>query len=220
MDNGARPDAAHARTLLDTWRARGADRFDPVRFHFIEALARRAATQHGEARRLLDARLAQLLRAFASDVARANEAGTARAAAFDSHDDGRGDSRRRSALGVLVDAVARPEPEQPASRVRHEPDPELVDYFRKTWSRVRTETQLRQSLDQVPKNAGPLNSSSLVHRALSLMREVSPGYLQHFLAYADALSWLEQVGGSVPSAPTKAPAKEPVRAARKTRKAR
>jgi hypothetical protein len=70
---------------------------------------------------------------------------------------------------------------------------------------VRSEKQLRQSLDQVPRNAGPLNSSSLVHRALSLMREVSPGYLQQFLAYADALSWLEQLNASVAAA---APAKE------------
>jgi hypothetical protein len=43
----------------------------------------------------------------------------------------------------------------------------------------------------VPKNAGPLNSSSLVHRSLSLMREVSPEYLQHFLGYLDSLAWLE-----------------------------
>jgi hypothetical protein len=54
---------------------------------------------------------------------------------------------------------------------------------------------LRDSLAQVPRNAGPLNSSSLVHRALSLMREVSPGYFQQFLAYADALSWMEAMNG-------------------------
>lgn len=213
MDNGARLEAANARALLDAWRARGADRFDPVRFHFIEAMERRAAAQAGETRRLLDARLAQLLRAFANDIARASEANTARAAAFDSHDDA-----RRSALGRLVDSVARPVPAQPASRVRHEPDPELVEYFRKTWSRVRTETQLRQSLDQVPKNAGPLNSSSLVHRALSLMREVSPGYLQHFLAYADALSWLEQLAAEAPGAAAKEAARP--KKASKSRKER
>lgn len=212
MNDGARHDAANARALLDAWRARGADRFDPVRFHLIEAMERRAAAQTGEARRLLDARLAQLLRAFAVDIARANETQTARAASFDARI-----GARRSALGRLADSVARAEPEQPASRARHEPDPELVEYFRKTWSRVRTETQLRQSLDQVPKNAGPLNSSSLVHRALSLMREVSPGYLQHFLAYADALSWLEQLNGATAAS---APAKEAARGAKKGRKGR
>ena len=73
------------------------------------------------------------------------------------------------------------------------PELEMLDYFRETWSKVSTERQLRQSLEQVPGNAGPLNSSSLVHRSLSLMRELSPGYLQQFLSYVDALSWMEQM---------------------------
>ena len=194
--------APDARALLDAWRARGADQLDPVRFHFIEALERRAAAHAGEARRLIDARLTQLLKAFSDDLARETSKVAHRL-------DG---DTQRSELGRLVDSLARAEPAQPATRVRHEPDPELVEYFRQTWSRVRSEKQLRQSLDQVPRNAGPLNSSSLVHRALSLMREVSPGYLQQFLAYADALSWLEQLNASVGVA---APVKEAPRAAAK-----
>ncbi|MDS1140472.1 DUF2894 domain-containing protein [Pusillimonas sp. SM2304] len=73
--------------------------------------------------------------------------------------------------------------------------PELpaVEYFQGTWARLRTRRQLRASQEQVPDNAGPINSSSLVHRSLSLMREVSPGYLQHFLSYVDAVSWMEQI---------------------------
>ena len=42
-------------------RERGAQRFDPVRFRFIEALARRAAAHGGEVRRILDVRLAAAL---------------------------------------------------------------------------------------------------------------------------------------------------------------
>ncbi|WP_321964641.1 DUF2894 domain-containing protein [Paraburkholderia sp. J7] len=203
MVNDMGPQSApDARALLDAWRARGADQLDPVRFHLIEALERRAAAHAGDARRLIDARLAQLLGAFADDLARE--------ASKITHE--LRDETARSELGRLVDSLARAEPAQPATRVRHEPDPELVEYFRQTWSRVRSEKQLRQSLDQVPRNAGPLNSSSLVHRALSLMREVSPGYLQQFLAYADALSWLEQLNASVGVA---APVKEAPRATAK-----
>jgi hypothetical protein len=80
--------------------------------------------------------------------------------------------------------------------------PELpaLDYFREVWSKVRTEKQMRQSLAPVPGNAGPLNSSSLVHRSLSLMRELSPGYLKQFLTYVDTLSWMEQMtGGGAPT---------------------
>jgi hypothetical protein len=73
------------------------------------------------------------------------------------------------------------------------PELPVLDYFRETWSRFSTEKQLRQSLEQVPDNAGPLNSNSLVHRSLSLMRALSPGYLQQFLSYVEALSWMEQL---------------------------
>ncbi|QBC33035.1 DUF2894 domain-containing protein [Pandoraea sp. XY-2] len=72
-------------------------------------------------------------------------------------------------------------------------DLDVLEYFRETWSKVSTDGNLRQSLAQVPENAGPLNSSHLVHRALSLMHDISPDYLRHFLRHADALSWLEDM---------------------------
>ncbi|MNR65590.1 hypothetical protein D3C85_1886980 [compost metagenome] len=40
-----------------------------------------------------------------------------------------------------------------------------------------------------------------MHRALSLMRELSPGYLQQFLSYTDALMWMEQVHAATAPAP-------------------
>lgn len=96
---------------------------------------------------------------------------------------------------------------------------EAVQDLRRIWSQVRTRSQVRQSLQRPPGNAGPLNSGSLVHRALSLMRDTSPGYLQHFMAYIDALACLEEIRGPlVPvqaapvvrrSAPRAAPAPKP-----------
>jgi len=97
----------------------------------------------------------------------------------------------RGALAGLVERLARD-----AQADRRGIDPELVDYFRATWAKVRTEQQYRQSLDQVPRNAGPLNSNSLVHRSLSTMRELSPAYLQQFLSYVDALACLEDLVGA------------------------
>jgi hypothetical protein len=61
--------ASAVRSTLDAWRERGADRLNPVRFHFIEALDRRAASHSGEARRILDDRLSKLLEAYANDYA-------------------------------------------------------------------------------------------------------------------------------------------------------
>ncbi|NYT77611.1 DUF2894 domain-containing protein [Alcaligenaceae bacterium] len=83
-----------------------------------------------------------------------------------------------------------------ASSTLSYPELPAIDYFQKTWERLRTRRQLQTSQEQVPDNAGPLNSSNLVHRSLSLMREVSPGYLQHFLTYVDTLSWLEETDAS------------------------
>ena len=49
---------------LAVLRERGADRLDPVRFRFIEALARRTATRQGAARGSLDGKLAKVLNEY------------------------------------------------------------------------------------------------------------------------------------------------------------
>ncbi|WP_088501626.1 DUF2894 domain-containing protein [Burkholderia ubonensis] len=185
-------DATRARAMLDAWRASGADRLDPVRFHRIDALERRAAGHDGDARRLLDARLDRLLAGYAGDVERAGDA--------NEPDDVAQARPASGALAGLVTHIARD-----AQADRAGIDPALIEYFRETWSKVRTEKQYRQALDQVPRNAGPLNSSSLVHRSLSLMRDLSPGYLQQFLSYVDALAWLEDLAGGGAQAEKEAP---------------
>ncbi|KWI33079.1 hypothetical protein WM04_12895 [Burkholderia ubonensis] len=185
-------DATRARAMLDAWRASGADRLDPVRFHRIDALERRAAGHDGDARRLLDARLDALLAGYADDVERAGGANEPRDVA-----------QARPASGALAGLVTHIARDAQADRAGI--DPALIEYFRETWSKVRTEKQYRQALDQVPRNAGPLNSSSLVHRSLSLMRDLSPGYLQQFLSYVDALAWLEDLAGGGAQAEKEAP---------------
>jgi hypothetical protein len=187
------------RSTLDAWRERGADRLDPVRFHFIDAMDRRAVNHSGEARRILDDRLSKLIEAYANDYVNDLENAASRTA--DASDPA------HSALAGLTEYMSRCAPvdrDDPTAvhtlpRRSSYPEMEVLDYFRKTWTQVSTERQFRQSLAQVPGNAGPLNSSSLVHRSLALMRELSPGYLEQFLSYIDALSWMEQMnGGALP----------------------
>ena len=199
-------EANEAQALLDAWREQGADAHDPLRFHFIDALARRAAMHDGEARRVLDARLSTLLDAYVADLSSHASPESAITPCKPSCKPPRGP------LAGLVDYIASQATEHgvraPSGPGGHT-ELTALDYFRATWSKVSAEKQLRQSFEQVPGNAGPLNSSSLVHRSLSLMRELSPGYLQQFLSYVDALSWMEQLttGGGVQ------PAKEAPRAA-------
>lgn len=207
-----------ARATLDAWRVEQADRRDPIRFHFMDALEKRAARLDGEARRLLDARLAALIDAYAADLV---------PSAASAGDDAASDLVERGAFSDVIDQLARmaasrnekPVAESPTSAM---PEMELLGEFRKIWSSVRTESQLRQSMEDAPENAGPLNSRALVHRAIALMRELSPGYLQHFLAYIDDLSWIEQMNGNasfvVKDAPQAASPGKRTRAKARTRK--
>jgi hypothetical protein len=199
-------DARDARAMLDAWRRRGADRLDPVRFHFIEALERRAAGHGGKARRILDDRLAGLLEAYSNDLdSAAGKAGEAALAASSCEpaDGALAALTEHIACGIARRSTAGGDgPAASSAPLRRSAYPELeaLDYFRETWSRLSTDRQVRQSLAQVPDNAGPLNSNSLVHRSLALMRELSPAYLRQFLSYVDGLSWMEQMtAGGAPA---------------------
>lgn len=59
--------------MIDALRVRGADRFDPVRFRFIEALARRSAAQPAEVQRLLEGKLAKLLLDYSARLEQARD---------------------------------------------------------------------------------------------------------------------------------------------------
>ncbi|PPU36929.1 MULTISPECIES: DUF2894 domain-containing protein [unclassified Xanthomonas] len=184
--------ATSAYARLARWRNEGADQLDPVRFHLMQALAARAQTQTDAVRVVLEDRLDALVDAYAATLKDA-----ARRRATSPADPG---ALQRTALRAVTDQLAgHAALMEVDSRKTAAPDaqlfPELpaLDDFRRTWTTVRTASQVRQSLQDAPKDAGPLNSSVLVHRCITLMRERSPGYLQHFLGYVDALSWLEQM---------------------------
>lgn len=167
-----------ARATLDAWRAQGADRVDPVAFATLDAMEQRAQAMEGAARAVLDARIATRLAAYAQQV--------------EAHADVQkpaSDASANDAFASLIDAMSR--------ETRDGAPTALLDYFRDVWQKVSADQQVQQSRDQVPKNAGPLNSSHLVHRALFLMRDLSPGYLRQFLAYADGLAWFEDLHAGI-----------------------
>ena len=176
-------------------------RLDPVRLRLIEAMERRASAHGGEARRLLDERIAALKSAGEAEVAAKAEAETDVAAV----------AHRPGPLSGLVahitvqaaQAASRQGAPSPgtgvpatATALSAATEPAALAYFRRTWARLSADRRLTRSLATVPDNAGPLNSHHLAHRTLASMRELSPGYLAHFMAYADALSWIEQASGN------------------------
>lgn len=183
---------------LDAWRQQQLDRHDPLGFAVIEALQARAQAQQGAVRQLLDARLATMVAAYAArsaeQTARAPRRARNAAAAV---------AERASPLSGLLATLAAhahtQAPPVPRDAPRHTaPAPAFpalpaISEFRDLWATVRNESQKRISLAQGPGDGGPLNSAVLVHRSLTLMSELSPGYLQHFLMYLDNLAWLEQL---------------------------
>ncbi|MBO9873860.1 MULTISPECIES: DUF2894 domain-containing protein [Xanthomonas] len=230
------PDRIPAADRLAALRAQHAERLDPLRFRFLEALARRTEAQQGKARELLEQKLSTLLDAYAAALAAApQDAGdaaadaavrsaqpsplgtllaqyrpaTAAATAHSGQDIDVGahvaaDTKTSRATGATDADAAAPSHSPAASAAARLAAPQLpaVEDARRLWTALRSRSQLRQSLQPAPADAGPLNSGVLVHRALALMRTLSPGYLQHFLSYVDALSWLQQLqdGGALAKA--------------------
>jgi len=184
-------------------RARDAHERDPVRFRLAEGLARRAAAHAGAARQVIDARVAAIVQALselpatdASAPIAAPAAGRGALAALVAHA-----ARQRGASPAPTPASASvPAPRASTSRPAVAPpavtgaaaDATTLQFFKRTWSRLSADQRLAQSRAALPDNAGPLNSQHLVHRALVLMRELSPQYLEQFVGYIDALQWLEQ----------------------------
>lgn len=200
--------------MIGAWRAQGQHRADPVRFHLMEALARRAATHQGEARRILDGKLASLAAAYGRNLEKAKGTDGARPAAGQPP----AGAPARGALAELVDHIARHAPAVGGGAVAADdtlhglaPAPaelKALKFFKSTWSRLSAERRLTQSLAKVPENAGPLNSHHLVHRSLLLMRDLSPEYLNRFMTYVDTLLWVDQLNGAGAPAPVNTPRAE------------
>lgn len=180
---------------LQALRERGAGRGNPVRFAYLEALARRAAQQPAAVRQPLIARIVREAEALAERQPAAASPDT-------------GNPPPASPLTDLLaylgehtlDASSFPSAGTARARRLSQPkggaapatELKSVAYFRQTWSKLSTEQQLTQTLAQAPENAGPMNSQHLVLRALQAMRDLSPDYLQGFMSYVDTLIWLEQ----------------------------
>lgn len=182
-----------AEPSLQALRAQGADRHDPVRFRYLEALERRMASQPPAVQRRLQQRLqsatAQYAQTASMTMVQAENAALS-----------------PSPVGLLLliqelDARRQPSGAAPASG----PELHSVQRFRETWSKVAAERQVAQALAQAPQNAGPLNSQRLMLRALRLMHRLSPDYLRRFLAHADALLWLEGSVARMPRTAAKPP---------------
>ena len=191
----ARVETADLHAVLDALRSDGAAERYPVRFAYLEALARRAAAQPEAVRRGLTDKVNAMARDLATPAALLAEAPEEYAAS------------PLSELLAYIDQYAYEKPDATSSTtntaaLRAQPIPELrsIVCFHETWTRLSVEQQLAETLACAPENAGPLNSQHLVLRSLQLMRDIAPDYLQGFMSYVDTLIWLEHASPAKPAA--------------------
>jgi hypothetical protein len=173
VEPGDRDDATSA--ALHALQAQGVPQRDPVRWHLVAALQRRAAGQQGAVRQLLDLRLARAL----ADLQQRHPGPAPGPAAPPETPVG-----PPSALAALLHHIGQGAT-TPATELK------AVRQFSHTWARLRVDQQLARALARQPGNAGPLNSQRLMLQTLQRLRQLSPAYLQRFMAHADALLWLD-----------------------------
>ncbi len=220
------PPGTDPAALIEAMRVRGAERFDPVGFRFIEALARRAAAHRNEARRVLERRLAELLADYgerfdraereardtvASATRRFPQAVAAMRQGLEAGDFGALqrllaglEAQGGAPLAELLAHIQRRTATAPTSApglatgagAQAQGELKSLRYFRRTLSKLSVDRQLSRALAQAPENAGPLNSHFLVLQSLTLMRDTAPSYLEQFMSYVDALLWLDQADNS------------------------
>ena len=167
---------------LTTWRAQTAPSLPATQVFFIEALARRAAMHEGETRQHLNQKLLLALAASTPHSPDAAAPSTTPEAA-PSTDTA---INALTALRQQLDAQATT-PARTAWRNQN------ATSLRATWSALHAQQRVTHALASKPPQAGPLNSEQLVHRALLLMREVSPDYLRQLVSTVDVLCWGEQL---------------------------
>ena len=70
-----------------------------------------------------------------------------------------------------------------------------IHHFRETLVKRNADKLVTQLIKDIPEDAGPLNPQKLIVQSLASMRDLSPHYLNRFVAYIDTLLWLEKSGG-------------------------
>ena len=180
---------------LQALRAAGAAQREPLRWHYIEELSRRKQDHAGKAQDLLRDKLIKAL-----DEVQARLASTSQAASgTDMPPTTAASPATPSALTQLLQHMrfagtsTTTPPKSQAQRpgVSLPPENPRVQKFRQQLRKISVKKQVQKALDQAPPNAGPINSHMLVLRALGLMRDISPDYLDRFMTHVDTLLCLE-----------------------------
>lgn len=183
---------------LQTLRRAGAERFDPVRFHYLEVLSRRVDEASGEVQCILASKLEKALADYGQRFMQAPSVLGQQVAATPSP------CTPLVQLNRYIRTITQDLGDRELGRGQGTSgDIKSARRFRETWSRIAAEKQVNEAFGRGPENAGPLNAHMLVLHSLRLMRDLSPHYLQQFMSQVDSLLWLDQVNQKYTLADTK-----------------
>lgn len=252
--NNDRLDTDTETVITDTVQSRinalkesGASQFDPVQFHFIESLALRANQHNGDAKQLIEQRIAIALNNYHQELAAEEQLAQENLKWIseelsDSSDEIRQffnnnhfkivnrlakklarqrlrEKPDRETLATLTRQLLRDnnlahiETDQPSINDQlkrqeneaielltpdistHEKLGELksVRLFRESWTKINSNKVVDHAIKEGPEDSGPLNQENLAIRSLSTMRELSPQYMNRFIAYTDTILWLQKI---------------------------
>lgn len=175
---------------LQALREAGAESADPVGWHYLQVLARRMQVQTGTAHALLQDKLTQAMQDIQARLAQASAPSDTTPSA----------PLRVATPSALARLLQDMRPATPAAQAALQdahpgsaplPDNPRVRQFRQQLRKISVKKQVQQAIDLAPQNAGPINSHMLVLRALGLMRDISPDYLERFMTHVDTLLCLE-----------------------------
>lgn len=94
-------------------------------------------------------------------------------------------------LNLMEGFAADDELAPPPDRI---PELKAMRYLRTALTEFGAQRRVLQASREIHEESGPLNPQKLVTDSLHLMGQLSPAYLERFIAYADTLLWLDAAG--------------------------
>lgn len=207
------------RPTLDALTEQGGDRFAPARFRYIQGLANIALRQRPSVAALIETKALRMLSDYVDDY-RAAEALSSGAADNNRHatplqaltdelqrradvDESSADRSLENQLMLqeqqLVQSLgglAQTHGDKPGAVVGAT-DPGrsgATHRLRESLKQHHLQQRVTRAIQDGPDEAGPLNAQALVIESLSMMRDLSPSYIDRFASYMDTLFWLEDAG--------------------------
>ena len=193
----------------------GAARFDPVRFRYIQGMAKRSRQQDDAVASLVVEKAWEALRAYQSSFDRESAAVEALLEKlaqelphmtehlenlFQSCDfkairrlaGRRQEPETVDSFAALIHQLQSTANDRSSEPTNNYPELKALQHHRDALRQQHAERLVSHALKDAPEGAGPLNPQKLALRSLAIMHDISPAYLGQFVSWAETLFWLEQ----------------------------